>query len=205
MWWFMATLATLISFYAFAFFFVDELGSDLKTKFSTMPLAAWAHIWGGGVALLTGAFQMNAGLRRRKPVVHRVLGTIYLSGILAGGLGGVYLAWHAEGGVMNTLGFGALGVLWLVTGMMAWLSIRSGQISNHRKWMIRNYALTFAGVTLRIYLPLSMMAGLTFPVAYAIIAWMCWAPNLIVAEWLFIRRTARRSIRRVEKTVPVES
>jgi len=54
--------------------------------------------------------------------------------------------------------------------------------------MTRSYALTFAAVTLRIYLPLSQVAGIPFEPAYQTIAWLCWVPNLIVAEWLILRR-----------------
>jgi hypothetical protein len=52
--------------------------------------------------------------------------------------------------------------------------------------MIRSFALTFAAVTLRLYLPASQIAGMPFPAAYSAIAWLCWVPNLLVAEW-FIR------------------
>jgi hypothetical protein len=54
--------------------------------------------------------------------------------------------------------------------------------------MIRNFALTFAAVTLRIYLPASMAAGMEFEMAYRAIAWLCWVPNLVIAELLFNKR-----------------
>jgi hypothetical protein len=53
--------------------------------------------------------------------------------------------------------------------------------------MVRNFSLTFAAVTLRLYLPISGVAGVPFEVAYPIIAWIAWVPNLIVAEWWFNR------------------
>jgi hypothetical protein len=53
--------------------------------------------------------------------------------------------------------------------------------------MVRNFALTFAAVTLRLYLPASMAAGVAFELAYPVIAWLCWLPNVIVAEVLFNR------------------
>jgi hypothetical protein len=56
--------------------------------------------------------------------------------------------------------------------------------------MIRSYALTLAAVTLRLYLPSSQLAGLPFTVAYPAISWLCWVPNLLIAEW-FVR--ARQS------------
>jgi hypothetical protein len=40
---------------------------------------------------------------------------------------------------------------------------------------------------LRLYLPISGVAGVPFEVAYPIIAWVAWVPNLIVAEWWFNR------------------
>ena len=62
-------------------------------------------------------------------------------------------------------------------------------MKDHRNWMIRNYSLTFAAVTLRIWLPLFIVLfGIEhFELSYAIIAWLAWVPNLIVAE-LFIRK-----------------
>ena len=49
-------------------------------------------------------------------------------------------------------------------------------------------------VTLRIYLPLSQMAGLPFDAAYQTISWLCWVPNLIVAEWIILRQRHTASI-----------
>jgi hypothetical protein len=53
--------------------------------------------------------------------------------------------------------------------------------------MIRNFALTFAAVTLRLWLPASVVSGVPFGIAYAIVAWLCWLPNLAVAEWMLGR------------------
>ena len=53
--------------------------------------------------------------------------------------------------------------------------------------MIRSAALAFAAVTLRLYLPLSMVIGLPFEPSYTVIAWACWIPNLIAVE-LWLRR-----------------
>jgi len=63
----------------------------------------------------------------------------------------------------------------------------------HQRWMIRSLALTFAAVTLRVYLPLSVAVGLPFDVAYPVIAWVCWVPNLLVAECLFVPRSRLRA------------
>ena len=79
-------------------------------------------------------------------------------------------------------------MLWLYSGYRAYRHIRNKDIEQHRQWMIRNYALTFAGVMLRVWAPLSGAMGIDFLMAYMVIGWLCWVPNLLVAEWI-IRRT----------------
>ena len=60
--------------------------------------------------------------------------------------------------------------------------------TGHRCWMIRSYALTFAAVTLRLELPLFFIfGGMEYPVASSYVAWLCWVPNLFIAE-LYLRR-----------------
>ncbi len=48
--------------------------------------------------------------------------------------------------------------------------------------MIRNFALTFAAVTLRLWLPAFQAASGSFLDAYRTVAWLCWVPNAIAAE-----------------------
>jgi hypothetical protein len=49
-----------------------------------------------------------------------------------------------------------MAVLWFLSGMQAYLTVRPGNIVSHRRWMIRNFALTLAAVTLGMYLPLML-------------------------------------------------
>ncbi len=71
---------------------------------------------------------------------------------------------------------------------MAYRHIRNKNLERHREWMTRNYALTFAGVTLRLWLPLFSGFGMEFQTAYMIVAWLCWVPNLVVAQWIINRK-----------------
>jgi hypothetical protein len=76
---------------------------------------------------------------------------------------------------------------------MAYKRIRNKDIEGHRQWMIRNYALTFAGTMLRLWVPILVGAvGFDFLMAYRAIAWLCWVPNLLVAEWIIRRRRSQR-------------
>jgi hypothetical protein len=104
--------------------------------------------------------------------------------VLLGGLGGVSLSRFSYGGWTTHLGFAALGIAWMGTTLAAWVRIRSGDVAGHRAWMTRSFLLTLAAVTLRIYLPLSGLLGLPFDASYAVVSWLCWVPNLLVAEAL---------------------
>jgi hypothetical protein len=58
--------------------------------------------------------------------------------------------------------------------------------------MIRSYALTFAAVMLRIWMPLSDLVGIPFESAYPIAVWLAWVPNLLVAEVWLVPRTPQK-------------
>lgn len=153
------------------------------------------HIVASMLAILIGPFQFLPGIRKGRLLkVHRWLGRTYLLSILFGGLSGLYMAQFAYGGTISRLGFGALAILWLYSGYMAYKHIRNKDIEGHRQWMIRNYALTFAGVMLRVWSPLSGVVGIDFLMAYRAIAWLCWAPNLIFAQWV-ISQTRKSQVR----------
>ena len=51
-------------------------------------------------------------------------------------------------------------------------------------------SLTFAAVTLRLYLPFFFANGFSYTEASVYVAWMCWVPNLLAVEW-WLRRSAR--------------
>jgi len=108
-------------------------------------------------------------------------------GVLVGGVAAFDMALVSQYGMPTHAGFGLLAVLWLGTTTKAYLSIRAGDQVTHRQWMTRSFALTYAAVTLRIYVPLSQVLGIPFEPAYQVISWLCWVPNLIVAEWIIFR------------------
>lgn len=149
--------------------------------------AFYQHIFFGGIALLIGWSQFSTRIRTYYLNTHRMLGKVYVIVCLLSGSAALYLAYHATGGIISSLGFGMLGTFWLITTMKAYLFIRNRQINEHQAWMIRSYALTWAAVMLRIYLPLSQIAQLDFMEVYRVIAWLCWVPNILVAEWIIMR------------------
>jgi uncharacterized membrane protein len=182
--------SVLVGLYAFAFYFTDGVGSgEFKERFATLPVFAAFHVLGAGLALLIGPFQFSSRLRARALSVHRWLGRTYLVAVLLGGIGGLVLATIAAGGLVARVGFALLAIIWLASGAQAYLAVRRRDLLRHRRWMIRNFALTFAAVTLRLYLP-ALTFGLAVPFedAYAVVAWLAWVPNLVIAEWLLLEQ-----------------
>jgi len=159
---------------------------DIKASFLAHPYGIYIHAFASVIALAIGPFQFSANRRKNHLDFHRWLGRIYLIiGVLVGGLAGLYMSQYAFGGLIAKLGFATLAILWIYTGLRAYLAIRQGHIEEHRKWMVRNFSLTFAAVTLRLYLPVSTAMGVEFAVAYPFITWLCWVPNLMFAEWRY--------------------
>lgn len=143
------------------------------------------HVGGGIIALATGVLNLLGRLRERYLNVHRWLGRTYLVSVLVSGVAGLSLAFTSQGGLAAHFGFGFLAVLWLATAVLAYRRIRAFDIEAHRRWMIRNYALTFAAVTLRLWIPLLVLGfGYQFSDVYPAVAWLGWVPNLIVAEMI---------------------
>ncbi len=179
----------------------NEATARYATESLFRQAALYVHIFASGIALVLGPFQFLSRLRGRWPSVHRWMGRIYLVGILLGGLSAFIIAPGIISGMVGEMGLISLAILWLWTGWMAYRNIRAGNIQIHRDWMTRNYALTFAAVTLRLWLgtligtqvPLleTKYAGdfdALFVEVYRVVMWISWVPNLIVAEMIIQHR-----------------
>ncbi|AGA35302.1 putative membrane protein [Thioalkalivibrio nitratireducens DSM 14787] len=183
-----ATLASLL-----ALFSLHYLRPGMPDGFiEQLPLyrehAFWflLHVVGAAVALAVGPWQFLSSIRARRPWIHRATGTLYAAGVLAGGIGGLFLSGLAYGGIGVQLGFMILGGLWLAATAIGVTAIGMGRVAVHRAWMLRSFALTFAAVTLRVWLVL-LEPFLGFETAYQVAAWLGWLPNLLVVEW-WLRR-----------------
>jgi uncharacterized membrane protein len=175
--------------YSYGFLPVESgAPAPMKLSYAAHRFALLTHVFAALLALLLGPLQFWDRLRQQRRSLHRWMGRIYLGvGVLVGGLSGLYMAQFAYGGLVTQFGFGLLAVAWLYTGFEAYRAIRAGAVQQHRAWMVRNFSLTLAAVSLRVYLPLSMMAGVEFTAAYTVISWLCWVPNLLLAEMVWNR------------------
>ena len=192
----LSVLIAIVSFRYFSFEPIDLISSKSAQVRSSIVWQAgfYLHVGLGALALLIGGFQFISKLRDRFKALHRTVGKIYVVSVFISAVAGLGIAVFAEGGIVAKLGFAGLAIAWFYSNYRAYTAIRRVDISEHREWMIRNFALTFGAVTLRLWMPL-FLGGfeMKFETAYPIIAWLAWVPNLLIAEML-VRRSRRPSV-----------
>ena len=169
------------------------VGPDVLANLMRRP---WLPVHAGfaATALLIGPFQFLPQLRLRWPRLHRTLGKAYVAACLLAAPAGLLLAWGTDAGPIAQWGFGTLAVLWFSATAWAIRLAIERRFAEHRRWMIRSFAMTFAAVTLRLYLPIPpMFLHMSFLDGYRIISWFSWTSNLLVVE-LFLSWTVLRSM-----------
>ena len=169
-------------------------GSEIAANYAARPgwvrTAFAAHIVFGGAALLLSPIQLSGWVRARIPRLHRVTGRVVLFSIVVAGTGGLLLAGVNVAGPVGTAGFGALAVLWVTFALLGLRAILRRDVMAHRRWMLRTFAMTYAAVTLRLWLLALVPLLGDFRSAYLLVPFLCWVPNLVVVE-LLLRRTPR--------------
>jgi hypothetical protein len=187
----MSIMAVSIGLYLSIYFMIDRNFGLLQSK-STELLAnpfwnadLYAHL-SGRTCSPNWLVAIQYNLKQKcKPA--RLVGKVYVISALLSSTAGFGIAFFATGGIVASLGFLCLAVIWFYTTLNANLKIRHNQQVPHQKMMIFSYAACFAAVTLRIWLPMLTSILGDFSIAYRIVAWMCWLPNIIVAS-LIVRR-----------------
>lgn len=186
----LATLATLVGIYPIIYFMIDRRFGLLQLKSETILSSAiwnaafYVHIVLGGIALLIGWTQFVSKWRQRNLRVHRQIGKLYVIAVWISAITALYIAVFATGGFVPAIGFICMAAVWFFTTYIAYANIRKKNISGHQKMMIYSYATCLAAVTLRIYLPVFISLFNDFNKAYAVVSWLSWVPNLIVAYFI---------------------
>lgn len=197
-WGLVAAAAIAVGLYAVPpYLLLDPLLSRIPLNLAFPSHLSWLflHAASGGLALLIGPFQFHPALRARWPQLHRLGGRVYLACILVGGIAAVPVTVMTTAGFAAQVGFGLLVVAWLYSAFHAYRAVRERRFADHRIWMIRNYALTFAAVLLRVILIAGMVAmpfvpSLSFEQIYIVSIWGSITVSALAAEW-FIITTAR--------------
>jgi uncharacterized membrane protein YozB (DUF420 family) len=183
-WVFVLCAGTFLQYYDFKHqsHFLDIKQAAVKTGWY-LPFF-YFHIIASSIILLVGFFQFSKKVYQNRPL-HKVLGKLYVLGVLIFAAPGAYLmTFFVNRGKGVFLSFFMQNTLWVVFTVAAWILIKNGRVTDHVKMMRRSYALAFAAVTLRFYIWLFTVFGhgVGFENNYIIIAFASWVPNLIIAE-----------------------
>jgi len=172
-------------------------------RFTASPGPLIVHVVASVVYAVLGAFQFSRRLRQRRPGWHRRAGRLLVVLGLAVAFSGLWmtLAYPRKEGTGDLLwatrllvssGMGAAVVLGLA-------AIRRRDITGHRAWMTRAYALGLGAGTQALTVGFGEALFGSSVVSHDVIMAAAWAINLCVAEWV-IRRPARRAARRAGQT-----
>jgi Predicted membrane protein (DUF2306) len=151
------------------------------------------HFAAGGIILILGCFQLIPGVRSRVPALHRWIGRVYVSASILAGLGGLtfIIARGTIGGPVMDLGFAGYGILTVLCAVQTYRYARARQLSQHRAWALRLFALAIGSWLYRMdygfWLLLAHGAGHvpTFRGWFDhIMAFFFYVPNLLLVELL---------------------
>lgn len=171
---------------------------DFSVRYVAHPWVAYLHIAPGAIFLLLAPLQLLARIRRRHYTAHRRRGRGLVvcgmaSGVLALALGVGY-AW---GGAVEAAATVVFGLWFLLCLLLAVLAIRRGSVSQHRRWMVRAFAVALGIGTIRVWV--GLFTGLFLatsrapdtlpdPATFALAFWLGLGMHVAGGEW-WLRRT----------------
>lgn len=135
-------------------------GSPMALHYAPAKWFLAVHAVFGGLALVLGVFQFSNRLRARYMALHRGLGYIYVAGVLVSAPLAVPVVMKI--GTPSLVAATAMQSFgWTLTTLIGLYCVKLGNITQHRRWMIRSYpfAMVFTVTRLIIPIPPVMAAG----------------------------------------------
>jgi uncharacterized membrane protein len=139
------------------------------------------HGLAAACALLLGPMQFSDRLRARYAKFHRVIGRFYVAGALIGGpMGAVMQA--VEGPAQWTTLSVVDATMWAGSTFIALLFILKGNVTQHRNWMTRSYAIAIVFLGGRFFGGLTKMDQPGHDAMLLAIIWTCLALSVPIAD-----------------------
>ena len=159
--------------------------------------AFYIHIMTSMIVLLAGLTQFSKRLYKYK--IHRNLGKIYvLVVVFLSGPTGLIMGYFANGGIYSQIAFIALSLIWMASTFLAYRYAVLRKFDKHQYMMIISYSLTLSALTLRgwKYLFTALYDLEMKPMdLYRLVAWLGWAPNIIVALVIIYSLSHRKNLK----------
>lgn len=159
-------------------------------RFVRHPWETYLHIAPGVIYLVGATLQLSYWFRRRHYAFHRRLGRILLAAGLVTGIFALALGLVSPfGGFAETSATVLFGAWFVVCLVLAFRAIRADDIIQHRRWMIRSFAIGVAVGTIRIWIAIFQISGLLdLQGAFGPAFWISFTLHALVAElWLRAR------------------
>lgn len=153
------------------------------------------HGVAGACALLLAPMQFSDRLRRRFTKFHRVVGRIYVGGVLIAAPMGFYIQYFAErrGETRSfSVAAAAQATTWLVTTLVALVLIRMGKVEQHRRWMTRSFSVALVFLEVRLLLGVTGWETLG-SAATETVVWACNIFALLAADLVLQAQELLRS------------
>ena len=186
--------------------FVEQLSVlQIKVYWTTQ-----FHRLCGAIYALTGAWQFHPRLRQQYPAIHRWSGRVFLVTAATTGLSGAFLGVKTPyAGVAESVPAVLFGLLVVLSGIQAYRSIMAKDITGHRDWALRTYALGLGVETVRV------VYGIVTPIVHAFELldpqskeddhklfvgsfWIGWLINIAAAEtWISWRRQETSLVKQI--------
>jgi uncharacterized membrane protein len=162
-----------------------DASSPLRQRYAPLWWLMLLHGVPGAIALFLGVFQFSARLRQRHLQVHRVMGRIYVGSVFIAAPAAVIVAIKLPLPTLLLASMIQAGG-WIVTTATALYCVRTGQIQQHREWMIRSYpfAMVFVVVRALAAIPAVARSGemVFVTVVWSVIAVAAFLPSFLI-EW----------------------
>lgn len=134
---------------------------SFELRYVQHPVLAYLHIAPGVVYIVGAPFQLSRRFRERHFTLHRRMGRVLLAlGLTSGILGIVVGIVFPYGGLLETSASVVFGAYFVTALVVAFVAIRGGDVTRHRRWMIRAFAVGIAIGTARIWMGLFQLVGL---------------------------------------------
>ncbi|MDW9378916.1 DUF2306 domain-containing protein [Chryseobacterium sp. JV558] len=151
----------------------------------------YIHIFSITLCLLAGLTQFSNRFLAENRDLHKIIGKIYVYNILIINVPACFvLGLFSNGGLIGITGFLIQDVLWAYLTVAAILSIKKGNVTKHRNYMILSYAVTTTAITFRIVKHLLYNeAQHDYELFYGLNVWAALLINLCIAYTIIRKNT----------------
>ena len=155
--------------------------------------AFFIHVFSSIFVLLAGFTQFSKKIRKQNHWLHKWSGWLYATiAILLAAPSGFIIGIYTNGGLSSQFAFCLLALLWSMFTVIAIFKAVKKEMTAHRNWMIRSFALALSAITLRAWKYVIVALFHPRPMdVYIIVAWLGWVLNLIIAELIILNKNSK--------------